>query len=62
MKDNTDALVAIGEALGVHGKGKRAGERLVRRPCGKPIDMQTRLLVAARLMHGRQQHAASDRG
>ena len=61
MKDNTDALVAIGEALGVHGKGKRAGERLVRRPRGKPIDMQTRLLVAARLM-SRQQHATSDRG
>ena len=57
MKDNTDALVAIGEALGVHGKGKRAGERLVRRPYGKP-----RRACCRGAAHGRQQHAATDRG
>ena len=51
-KNRADGLAAIGEALGVRGKGKSAGERLVRRPRGKPIDMQTRLLVAMRLAIG----------
>jgi uncharacterized protein YerC len=47
--NSNDKLKKIADALGVT-KNKSRAKQLTKRPRGKPIDMQTRLLVATHLL------------